>query len=45
MYFDFFFLLGVPACMAINVNVQYHGGFLPDIILLPNITAIIGEPD
>ena len=28
------FLSGVPACMAINVSVQYNGGFLPDIILL-----------
>ena len=34
-------------CMAINVNVQYNGGLLPDIILLvdPNCNAIsIGEP-
>ena len=27
------FLFGCP-CMAINVIVQYSGGFLPDIILL-----------
>ena len=24
----------VSPCMAINVNVQYNGGLLPDIILL-----------
>ena len=24
----------VSLCMAINVNVQYNGGLLPDIILL-----------
>ena len=29
-----FVLFGVPACMAINVSVQYSGGLLPDIILL-----------
>ena len=27
-------LFGVCTCMAINVSVQYNGGFLPDIILL-----------
>ena len=24
-------------CMAINVNIQYNGGLLPDIILLTHI--------
>ena len=31
------------SCMAINVNVQYNGGLLPDIILLPNVISL-GEP-
>ena len=31
-------------CMAINVSVQYNGGLLPDIILLPNNVISIGEP-
>ena len=26
-------------CMAINVNVQYNGGFLPDIIVDPMLSA------
>ena len=30
-------------CMAINVSVQYNGGLLTDIILLPNVISI-GEP-
>ena len=30
-------------CMAINVSVQYDGGFLPDIILLTQFITI-GEP-
>ena len=32
--------------MAINVNVQYNGRFLPDIILLTRcyLHPIIGEP-
>ena len=30
-------------CMAINVNVQYNGGLLPDIILLTQCYSI-GEP-
>ena len=30
---DLFLLFFWCACMTINVNVQYNGGFLPDIIL------------
>ena len=31
-------------CMAINVNVQYNGGFLPDIILwTPMLSASSGN--
>ena len=33
--FVFFFLFVWCHCMAINVSVQYNGGLLPDIILLP----------
>ena len=29
--------------MAINVSVQYNGGFLPEIILLPYV-IILGNP-
>ena len=29
--------------MAINISVQYNGGLLPGIILLPKVTTI-GEP-
>ena len=34
-YFDsgLFLMFFWCPCMAINVNVQYNGGFLPDIIL------------
>ena len=31
------------SCMAINVNVQYNGGLLPDIILLTQCYYTIGE--
>ena len=30
--------------MAINISVQYNGGFLPDIILLIQCYYTIGEP-
>ena len=32
--FCFCFLSGVPACMAINVSVQYNGGLLPESIVV-----------
>ena len=31
-------------CMAINVSIQYNGGFLPDITLL-TLCGYIEEPD
>ena len=31
--------------MAINENVQYNGGFLPDTILLTQCYTTFGEPD
>ena len=31
-------------CMAINVNVQYNGGLLPDIILFVDNVICIGQP-
>ena len=30
-------------CMAINVNVQYNGGFLPDIILWDPMLSASGN--
>ena len=31
-------------CIAINVNVQYHGGLLPDMILLTQLLLPSGNP-
>ena len=31
-------------CMAINVNVQYNGGLLPDMILLTQLLLPSGNP-
>ena len=34
MYYNVFVKVFLCPCMAINVNVQYNGGLLPDIIML-----------
>ena len=41
---DLFLMSVWCPCMAINVSVQYNGGFLPDIILLTQCYHHRGTP-